>query len=91
MPASRRAKCWAEDDDLETKWWAVFCSRSSSAFPPAAAGVSKGMVVSIRDAHPAAHPFHLTLRGDVLSRRDLGAARNASSSSQVQCGYISES
>ena len=91
MPAPRRAKCWAEDDDLETKWWAVFRSRSSSACPLAAAGVSRGNGGQQRDAHPAAHPFHLTLRRDVLSRRDLGAARNASSSSQVQCGSISES
>ena len=41
--------------------------------------------------HPAAHPFHLTLRRDVLSRRDLGAARKGPISSQVQSGSISDS
>ena len=41
--------------------------------------------------HPAAHPFHLTLRRDVLSRRDLGAARKGPILSQVQSGSISDS
>ena len=45
----------------------------------------------LRDAHPAAHPFNLTPRRDVLSRRDLGPARNGPSSSQVQSGSISDS
>ena len=45
----------------------------------------------LRDAHPAAHPFNSTMRRDVLSRRDLCAARNGPISSQVQSGSISDS
>ena len=55
--------CWAEDDDLETKWWAVFRSRSSSAFPPAAAGIFKGMVVS----------YEMPIRRRILSIPPCGA------------------
>ena len=46
---------------------------------------------SATNAHPSAHPFNLTPRRDVLSRRDLGAARNGPSSSQVQSGSIRDS